>query len=435
MRMFAALALVPGLLAAQAPPADLELATFDKAWRLVYETHFDTTFNGVNWRALGDSLRPRALGAPRDTVRALIRTMLSRLGQSHFSLITADAADEDPASSTRNSGTLGLDARLIEGRMTVVRVEPGGAADQAGVRPGWIVTRVGGHGTDSLVALLERRPARYPVPTRAAMWLNGRLTGPVDSAVAVEFLDGSGQPVTRPLVRQAERNPPVKWGHFPAFFPRFSSRELEESGTRVGVLWFNNWLVPLARQVDSAMDRLRTHDGIVIDLRGNTGGTGAMVNGIAGHFTSRPDTLGVTRMRTMTLVFVANPRRATADGRPVTPFAGPVAILTDELSGSASEVFAGGMKAIGRVRVFGSTTLGGVLPATWDRLPNGDLLYHALGEFVTVRGEHLEGKGVVPDEPVSITRADLLAGRDPALDAAVRWIRSQAGARTPGDAP
>jgi carboxyl-terminal processing protease len=155
-----------------------------------------------------------------------------------------------------------------------------------------------------------------------------------------------------------------------------------------------------------------------------------MVGGVAGHFLARRDTLGSNQTRTSRLVFVANPRAATSDGRSVTPFAGPVAVLQDELSGSASEIFAAGMRAIGRVRVFGATSIGGVLPASWDRLPNGDVLYHAIGEFITPDGQRLEGVGVVPDEPVTVTRADLLAGRDPVLNAAMRWIAGEKGRRT-----
>jgi carboxyl-terminal processing protease len=238
--------------------------------------------------------------------------------------------------------------------------------------------------------------------------------------------------VTARVVRQADPSPAVKWGDFPTFFAHFSSRQLTQQGTRIGVIWFNNWLVPLMRQVDSAIDAYRGLDGIVLDLRGNTGGVGAMVSGMAGHFTARPDTLGSNRTRTSTLYFVANPRLATADGRRVQPFAGPVAILTDELTGSASEVFTGGMQSLHRVRVFGDTSIGGVLPAIWDRLPNGDVLYHALGEFITATGDRLEGRGVLPEEPITLTRAALLAGRDPALDAAVRWIASQHGAKNPG---
>ena len=116
--------------------------------------------------------------------------------------------------------------------------------------------------------------------------------------------------------------------------------------------------------------------------------------------------------------------------RPFTRFAGPVAILVDALSGSASECFTGGMQSLGRARVFGQTSMGQALPALFDKLPNGDLLIHAYGDFVTANGTRLEGRGVVPDEIVPLRREDLLAGRDATLDAALAWIdRSR---KTPG---
>jgi carboxyl-terminal processing protease len=60
-----------------------------------------------------------------------------------------------------------------------------------------------------------------------------------------------------------------------------------------------------------------------------------------------------------------------------------------------------------------------------DRLPNGDVLYHAFAEFVTADGITLEGRGVIPDEPISVTRNDLIEGRDPVLDAALAWIAEE----------
>jgi carboxyl-terminal processing protease len=70
-----------------------------------------------------------------------------------------------------------------------------------------------------------------------------------------------------------------------------------------------------------------------------------------------------------------------------------------------------------------------VLPARADRLPNGDILYHAIADFKTADGTLLEGRGVIPDEQVITKRADLLAGRDPVLEAALRWIAEQARTR------
>ena len=62
------------------------------------------------------------------------------------------------------------------------------------------------------------------------------------------------------------------------------------------------------------------------------------------------------------------------------------------------------------------------LPALFDKLPNGDVLIHAWGDFVTGTGVRIEGRGVVPDEAVAVTRASLLAGRDVTLDAALAWV-------------
>lgn len=84
------------------------------------------------------------------------------------------------------------------------------------------------------------------------------------------------------------------------------------------------------------------------------------------------------------------------------------------------------MQALGRARVFGVPSAGQALPSFMPRLPNGDVLLHAIADFVGPDGERWEGGGVVPDTPAPPARAALLAGHDPALESAVAWIRSQA---------
>jgi carboxyl-terminal processing protease len=147
-----------------------------------------------------------------------------------------------------------------------------------------------------------------------------------------------------------------------------------------------------------------------------------MLMGISGHFLDERKVLGTMKTRETELRFVANPRRVSAAGERVQPFAGPVAILVDAMTGSASECFAGGMQGIKRARVFGQVTMGQALPALFDKLPNGDVLIHAYGDFVAADGTRLEGRGVVPDEIVPLTREELASGRDLTLEAALRWL-------------
>jgi carboxyl-terminal processing protease len=181
----------------------------------------------------------------------------------------------------------------------------------------------------------------------------------------------------------------------------------------------------LLAHFDRAVDAVRDCRGIVLDLRGNPGGAGAMVMGIGGHFLDSAVSLGTLRMRTNELRFVANPRRVSTRGETVRPYAGPLAILVDPLTGSTSEIFAAGLQALGRARVFGEASAGQALPAMATRLPTGDVLLHVIADFVAPDGRRIEGRGVIPDEVVPLRRAELLMGRDAALDAAVGWIRGQ----------
>ena len=150
-----------------------------------------------------------------------------------------------------------------------------------------------------------------------------------------------------------------------------------------------------------------------------------MSMGVAGHFLTEPASLGSMIGRDTTLEFKATPRKVSTAGKRVRPYAKPLAILVDARSASTSEVFAGGLQDLGRARIFGETSAGMALPAQAVELPNGDVLLHAVADFVTSKGTRMEGRGVIPDEVATPTRAALLAGNDAALDAATAWIGSR----------
>ena len=66
------------------------------------------------------------------------------------------------------------------------------------------------------------------------------------------------------------------------------------------------------------------------------------------------------------------------------------------------------------------------LPSVIERLPNGDGFQHAIANYRSRGGDVLEGHGVVPDVELDPGREALLEGRDPALEAAMRWIEGLA---------
>jgi len=424
----AAIAATPGV-AAQVP---LAAETFDAAWTIIRDTHFDKTMNGLDWDALRAELKPRAAAAKSESeLRAIIRDMLGRLGLSHFALIpsTADA----PSGGGRSGGAdasadAGFDVRLIGGDLVVTS-----ASREAGslVRPGWRILKIESAATADLLKALPEGANERLLNVEAWRIAQTRLRGPAGSRVNVTFEKGDGTPVSLALERRPEQGEAVTVGHLPTMHVRLEKeKKTTPGGHSVGLIGFNVWMATVDAQFQQAMDRFRGADGIVIDLRGNPGGLAAMLMGISGQFVSERKTLGVMKMRDTELKFAANPRIISAAGERVQPYAGPLAILVDAMSGSASECFTGGMQSIGRARVFGQISMGQALPALFDRLPNGDVLIHAYGDFVTATGTRLEGRGVIPDEIVPLRREDLLTGKDRTLDAALAWI-DRTAARQP----
>jgi carboxyl-terminal processing protease len=174
---------------------------------------------------------------------------------------------------------------------------------------------------------------------------------------------------------------------------------------------------------NEAMESFMEADGLVIDLRGNPGGMPGMAMGMAGWLISEKSRrLGTMITRDTELKLIVFPRPKT--------YSGPVAVLVDGLSGSCSEIMAGGLKDLDRARIFGSRTMGAALPSVIEKLPNGDGFQYAFANYVSEGGEVLEGVGVIPHVEVAPSRDALVAGRDPVLDAAVAWIRVESASRS-----
>lgn len=416
----------------EAVDSQTAIETFDDVWNTVRERHFDPELNGVDWDAVRDEYRPRAAEAStQGELRGVINAMLGKLGQSHFGVMPRHTlpelgAETQAATGGEVSGDVGLDFRNVEGSVLVTRVAADGPAERAGVKPGWILSGIGADDVGRWVEGYERidggsarRMVRFALHER----ITDALIGPVESQVRLTFVDGDDRERALMLTR-AERD--VEAHNFgdnlPTFYLKFEHRILDLDEARVGLIHWSNWFLPVMQPIDLAVDEMRDCDGLVLDLRANGGGALGMVMGVAGHFFDEVTMLGTQTSREVESTYQAFPRKVNPRGKRVKPFAGPVAILIDGLTASASEVFAAGMQSTGRARIFGGTSAGAVLPAMTKSLPNGDAMIFAFGDFKTTSGDLVEGVGVIPDVEVVLTREALLSGADPALEAAVAWI-------------
>ncbi len=174
-------------------------------------------------------------------------------------------------------------------------------------------------------------------------------------------------------------------------------------GDGIGYIHVRRIRQGLAVSLDQALTALGDIKGLVIDVRGTSGG---------GFDTQ-------TAFRN----FDTSPGAKTAPHRP--HYAGPIAMLIDERCISAGEGWASWFVARKRARLFGTTTAGASARKETYTLPNG--LYKVeipVKAYTGFLDRPIERRGLEPDVAVRCTASDLARGRDTVAEAAAEWLES-----------
>ncbi len=409
----------------------LNIESFQVVWETVRDKHYDPELNGLDWDAIGEEYRPRVENAEyMAEARTAMRDMLKRLGQSHFGIIPVSAYEsidgeddedgDDPSDSEKKDehGYAGLDVRVLDGKAIITGVEDGYPGAENGIKTGWEIVSINGRKSADII---DKVMEAYADSTLQELILSRatsrKLRGDVGDEVKLSLIDGDGETVEVDLVLVSEPGERTHMMGLPEQVVRIQHRMLDGN---IGYIAFNGFWDPnyLMGEYGKAMRSFMDADGVIIDIRSNGGGIGALSMGMAGWLVGEKNIrLGTMYLRNQEMKFVVFPRAVTYDG--------PVAILIDGLSASTSEFFAAGMQDLARAKLFGTRTAGAALPSIVDRLPNADGFQYVFANYITTGGKTLEAVGVFPDVQVELTRESLLDGQDLVMQAAVAWIQTQ----------
>jgi len=156
-------------------------------------------------------------------------------------------------------------------------------------------------------------------------------------------------------------------------------------------------------------------DGVIIDLRGNGGGSLVEATQLTGLFIEDGPVVQIRE--------ASGKVEAQNDNDPAVVYDGPLAVLVDRSSASASEIFAAAIQDYGRGVILGEPTFGkgtvqSVVPL--DRKGKLGQLKITIAQFFRVNGEGTQHRGVVPDV-LFPTAMDSDAQGERGLDNALSW--------------
>lgn len=349
-------------------------AAFTEVWTLIHANYLTRPVNDV------------AL------VRGAIRGMVRSLGDTFSGYNDPDEYQRLNDSLNGAFEGIGIEVGDRDGRVVIVAPMPGSPAEKAGLRAGDQIVRIddmsiAGSSADDLGSLI-RGPAGTTV----------RLT--------VQRV-GTPQPIEVSIVRARIVTPNVE------------TKELGGEAQAAGIAYvrINSFGQRSGQEFREALRQALagTPRGLVLDLRGNPGGSLAAAVDIASQFLSGGIVLLQENADGQRTPFNARPNGLAQDV--------PLVVLVDRGSASASEIVAGAIQDRGRGILVGETTFGKGTVQDWRRLANNQGgLRLTTAHWLTPRGTWVHGQGIAPDVPVTRSAEDRAAGRDPQLERAVQEL-------------
>jgi len=411
---------------------------FLEATRTLGQDFYHPTLKGLDWEGLTE--RYLQLAARTRTSQAFNRVVGDLFGEldgSHLGIFGGGGfSTEGPG-----IGHLGVEATPVGGgyRVESVLADSPAAAEQSRLRVG-----------DVIVAVDERRvaPNEESMPT---VDLDAAMAGTAGRETLLEIVrapaanprEGAAEDVEGADAEEEHETAkpgsayvliePVSYGRlsnlaYEAEVRRRRARVEALSDGRLGYLHIRGMNMPSVRDFERDLyAAAHGKDGLIIDVRDNGGGftTDILLSSLTAPRHAYTVPRGAEEED-------ARPDAYPRDRRLIYQYQRPISVVINQHSFSNAEIFSHAIKTIGRGKLVGTQTFGGVISTGGVRLIDGTFVRRPFRGWFLPDGTDMEHNGAVPDIPVAQTPASEVGGRDPQLEAAVHELLERVEASPDG---
>lgn len=349
---------------------------FDKAWLIVQKDFYDSKLNEQDWNRWKKHYKGKI--HTDDDANVAINTMLESLDDPYSRYLDKkDYADQNTSISSKITG-IGVNISSFGGKTYVVSIIEDTPAYAAKLKSGDIILKVNGKS------------------------ISGMKTNEVADLVRGEensFVELTLLRKKKTLVKKIKRKE-IKI--------KTVKSSIDNNIGYIQVLTFIG--TTTTSEFLDALSKTNNTKGLIIDLRGNTGGLLPNAIFIANMFIKKGSLVSIVGRNGYKRNIYAQDSDYIVDK--------PVLVLVDGASASASEILSGALQDYHKAKLIGTKTFGKGMVQKIIPMPNETGLNLTIAKYLTPAGHDINKKGIKPDVEVKLSEKDIINRNDVQLNKA-----------------
>lgn len=353
---------------------------FDNVWEEIRDNYYDPDLNDQNWERWKNRYHGK-IKTDADA-KVAIDTMLASLDDPYSRFLTkAEYSDQNTSINSKITG-IGVNIASISGKIHIINVIEGTPAQYANLLPDDVIVAIDGKDVSGM-ALSD---------------VANLVRGPENSIVEITVLRNNDKLVKK-VVRKEIKIKTVR-------------SSVDKNIGYIKISTFIGSTTP--NEFLEALEKTKDTDGLIIDLRGNTGGLLPNAIFIANLFIQEGKLVSIVGRGGYKYDIVAQDTEFGVKK--------PLVVLIDGASASASEILSGALKDYHKAKLIGTRTYGKGMVQKIIPMQNETGLNLTIAKYLTPKGTDINKKGIEPDIKVTFSLNDLKNRNDAQLNAAKSYL-------------
>ena len=357
---------------------------YNETWNIIKNNYYKKDLNEQNWTRWRKKYKNQI--KTQQDANIAINTMLASLNDPYSKFLSKEEFEEQNNSINSKLYGIGINIASISGKIYVINVLKGTPADNQEILSGDIILKI--NNTD--------------ISGESLYYAAQLIRGDKNAVLELELLRGN-EILNKSIKREEIKVKTVE------------AKKLDEN---IGYIRISSFIgLDTTKEFVVALNRLKDTKGLILDLRGNSGGLFQNAIIIANLFLKHG-----TIVRVIARHDKKNIYKATHDG---CIYEKPLAILIDEDSASASEILSSALHDNNRAVLIGTRTFGKGLVQKVFPMPNQTGLNITIARYLTPNGKDINNTGIKPDYYVTIAHNDFINNNDPQLNQAKTYLEKE----------